>query len=176
VFWQVGSKLPRERLDREFAALTRRSTSDLRREKWTAAARYQRSVDVRYKGQGYELRVPYTADLLTAFHAEHQRRYGYRYEGRDLELVTLRLRAVVKSRRAELRLPNVAISGAGNAKVAVFFAGKKTPARLLNREQMAANKRYKGPAVVTEYSATTMILPGAKFWIDGAGNLLISLV
>ena len=34
-------------------------------------------MDVRYRGQGYELNVPYTRNVLRDFRSEHQRRYGY---------------------------------------------------------------------------------------------------
>jgi len=32
-----------------------------------------------------------------------------------------------------------------------------------------------GPAVITEYSATTVIPPGKKYWMDGAENLVIQV-
>ena len=50
-------------------------------------------MEVRYRGQGYELNVPYSRDLIHAFRREHQRRYGYSYADREVELVTLRLRS-----------------------------------------------------------------------------------
>ena len=55
------------------------------------------SVDVRYRGQGYELNLPFTSSVLKAFHAEHERRYGYSHPDREVELVTVRLRATVES-------------------------------------------------------------------------------
>ena len=58
VLWRVADKLPIERLEREFAALRRRAEKDFRDEEWTGAINHQRSVDVRYQGQGYELNVP----------------------------------------------------------------------------------------------------------------------
>ncbi len=54
---------------------------------------------MRYRGQGYELNVPYTRGMIEAFRREHERRYGYSYPGREVELVTLRLRARIKSRK-----------------------------------------------------------------------------
>ena len=63
--------------------LRRRAEKDFRDEKWTGAIKHQRSVDVRYQGQGYELNVPYTRNLIRDFRSEHQRRYGYSYPARD---------------------------------------------------------------------------------------------
>ena len=63
VLWRVAEQAPNaRRLEREFATLRRRAEKDFRAEKWKGAIRYQRSVDVRYQGQGYELNVPYTHD------------------------------------------------------------------------------------------------------------------
>ncbi len=88
---------PSQRLEREFAALRRRAEKDFRAEKWKGTISHERSVDVRYQGQGYELNVPYTRNLIRDFRREHQRRYGYNYPTREVELVTLRLRSTIKS-------------------------------------------------------------------------------
>ena len=80
VLWRVADKLPiAAGCEREFAALRRRAEKDFRDEKWKGAINHQRSVDVRYQGQGYELNVPYTRYLIRDFRSEHQRRYGYNY-------------------------------------------------------------------------------------------------
>ena len=175
VLWRVAEKLPRERLAAEFAALTRRAEIELGDENWRGRAQYQRSVDVRYQGQGYELNVPYAGKLIEAFQQEHQRRYGYRYEKRDLELVTLRLRAIVKSPQ---------ISGGSRAarkpdqapeRAAVFMSGKRVLTSIYEREALSRGKTYAGPAIVAEYSATTVIPPKTRFQVDHSGNLIVSL-
>ena len=71
-----------------------------RSERWNGAIRHKLSVDVRYQGQGYELNVPYSRSLIRDFCHEHQRRYGYTYPAREVELVTLRLRSTIKSQAA----------------------------------------------------------------------------
>ena len=47
-------------------------------------------------------------------------------------------------------------------KIGLRFAGKLLPAMVRARESMAPGKRFTGPAVVTEYSATTVVPPGAR--------------
>jgi|GEM_PF-5472126 len=48
--------------------------------------------------------------------------------------------------------------------------------RLKSRNSgMKAGQRHIGPAVVTEYSATTVVPPGNKFWLDTSGNLTIKV-
>jgi N-methylhydantoinase A/oxoprolinase/acetone carboxylase beta subunit len=40
---------------------------------------------------------------------------------------------------------------------------------------MIVAKKYTGPAVVTEYSATTVVPPGKRYWVDNAGNLIVEI-
>ncbi len=190
VLWRVAEKIPIAALDREFAMLRSRAERDFRTEKWKGAIRYQRSVDVRFQGQGYELNVPYTRNLIRDFRNEHQRRYGYSYPAREVELVTLRLRAIVKS--AQSRIAQGSASGhvgtgaparGGRAKpgkvvpdsAPVFFSGKKLAADILSRDALLVGKKYYGPTVVTEYSATTAVPPGMTFRLDRPGNLIIEI-
>ena len=175
VLWQVAGDLPGERLGAEFTALTRRAEIDLRNEKWKGSRQYQRTVDVRYKGQGYELNVPYSCDLLAAFHREHQRRYGYSYQNRELELVTLRLRATVKSPLTRWLNKPGSQSPQPIERATVFMTAEPVIASIYERERLASAKTYTGPAIVTEYSATTVIPPRTKFCVDRAGNLVVSL-
>jgi N-methylhydantoinase A len=188
VLWRVAEKLPadqleKDRLEREFAALRRRAEKDFRDEKWTGAIKYQLSVDVRYQGQGYELNVPYTRNLIRDFRHEHQRRYGYSYPARAVELVTLRLRATIKSQQTRGHVGTGATARPGRAKpgnalkdsAAVHLSGKKLSAAILSRDVLPAGKKYSGPAVITEYSATTAVPPGMAFRIDRSGNLIIEI-
>ena len=72
VLWPVAASLPAKPLDREFAGLRRRAEKDFRQEHWIGEINYQPSVDVRYRGQGYELNIPYTRNLIQDFCREHQ--------------------------------------------------------------------------------------------------------
>ena len=188
VLWPVGEEVPVARLEREFAALRRHAEMDFRAEQWKGTIRHQRSVDARYRGQGYELNVPYTRHMLRDFRSEHQRRYGYNYPTREVELVTLRLRATIKSQQsAMVSTPGHVGSGAparpGRAKpgsvspdcAPVSFSGKRLQAAIHSRDSLVAGRKYSGPAVVTEYSATTVIPSGVGFEKDRAGNLIIEI-
>jgi len=46
---------------------------------------------------------------------------------------------------------------------------------VLARADILPGKTRTGPAVITEYSATTVVLPGKKFWVDTAENLVIKI-
>jgi len=174
VLWRALDKLPGRQLDQEFSRLRRKAEQDLRQEGWRGKINCDLSVDVRYRGQGYELNVPYTRELMEAFRREHERRYGYGYPGRDVELVTLRLRARIKSDNLKTAVTETPRELGGKAlhKAPVIFGGKKVAAAVHAREGLRPGQKFRGPAIVTEYSATTVVPPGKRFWIDRAGNLV----
>ncbi len=133
-------------------------------EDWTGKPKLECSVDMRYVGQGYELGVPWRKNtaLIEDFHAAHQRRYGYHHPGREVEAVTLRLRASLPqqaNRPVELREKNqVTKSAARNA--SVFFGGRAVRTPILDRSSIARNFKVNGPLIITEYTATTAVPSG----------------
>jgi N-methylhydantoinase A len=186
VLWRVAGKVPFAELEKEFSRLSRSSQQDFRAEGWAGGIREHRSADLRYRGQGYELNIPLQRSLLADFHAAHARRYGYSHPGREVELVTLRLRATVKSPQARVASRRGDSSPAAAKltdqsstsrpeRLPVIFSGKKLTIAIYERNQLAVGKRYSGPAVITEYSATTVVPPGMRFWADAAGSLLVNV-
>jgi N-methylhydantoinase A len=187
VLWRVSGKLPHPQLDREFTALKKQAAKDFQEEAWPGRIHYQPSVDIRYRGQGYELNLPFTKNLQKEFEQEHHRRYGYAHPTREQELVTLRLRAAVKSTlggtAALGSLPRAKPRGPGRAKpglpstpkAPVLFDSKKLATAIYPREALKPGHIYHGPAIITEYSATTVIPPGKRFHIDPASNLIVTI-
>jgi len=184
VLWRVSGEIPHVRLKREFAELEKRAARVFEEEGWSGKARLEKSVDVRYCGQGYELSIPLSKNLLKDFEREHQRRYGYIHPSREVELVTLRLRAVVKTPRLRadhvgtgtLARPGQTTLGSSSTfKAQVPFAAKKRETKTYSRDNLHPGKKYSGPAIITEYSATTVIPPGKRFHLDRAGNLIITI-
>jgi N-methylhydantoinase A len=183
VLWRVAA-LPTKALHTEFVALRRKAEKDFRAERWKGKLRHRQSVDVRYQGQGYELNIPLTSRLLSDFHDAHRRRYGYTHPDRPVELVTLRLRSTMPSSDAGLATAGVGRpkkSPSKNAEsklktartIEAVFAGKLQPAALYARDELTAGRKFSGPAVISEYSATTVVPPGMRFSVDAAQNLLI---
>ena len=190
VLWRTLDELPVKRLNKEFGNLRRQADKDFRAERWRGTIRRQLSVDVRYRGQGYELNIPYTSGLIAAFRREHMRRYGYSYPAREIELVTLRLRAIMKSPQSSLSASHLgetqlrtlaperespARRGLDLERTSVFFEGKKIIAATCDRDSLRPGRKYPGPAMITEYSATTFVPPGKRFWLDRTRNLLIQI-
>jgi N-methylhydantoinase A len=180
VLWRVSREIPHTKLNGEFVALEQAATRDFAGEGWNGAPRFIRTVDLRYRGQGYELNLPLTRNLISEFEQEHRRRYGYTHPKREIEIVTLRLRAGLKSSRSHAtadagRTVREKIGRTSASAAVVFFDGHKVKAKIYAREELSARKTFRGPAIVTEYSATTIVPPGKRFRIDDAGNLIIAV-
>ena len=172
---------------RNFASWRRRRRKNFARNEWRGTPQYERSLDLRYRGQGYELNVPaandVNEDVTARFHDEHQRRYGYHHAGREIELVTLRLRVRLKTpqleshpkatrrQTARKKLPRVAPV----ERAPVFFHDKRVTTPVFERDDLVPGRPMRGPAVITEYSATTVIPPGKRFWVDASENLIIKI-
>jgi N-methylhydantoinase A len=122
------------------------------------------------------LNLAYGADVLKRFHAEHKRRYGYSSPERDLEIVTVRMRGRVASPEKLSRLKIREEQGRLKASSQmVHFAGRRYKTQIIPRSSIQQGRGYRGPAIITEYSATTVIPPGLRYQKDRAGNLLIEL-
>jgi N-methylhydantoinase A len=171
-----GHKLPVRELDKVFSELRRSIAAELKREDWHGRAGYEPSADLRYRGQGYEINLPYGPDLLQRFHAEHKRRYGYSSPEREVEIVTLRLRGRVASPE---KLSAMKVEPGGPdlkaTTAAVIFGNRRVPTRILPRSSLKARTWLRGPAVITEYSATIVVPPGFRVQADKAGNLLVEV-
>jgi N-methylhydantoinase A len=177
VLLRVQDKLPSAELEREFRALEKRAERDFRSEKWPGRPKHLRSIDVRYLGQGYELNIPFARLMIREFHAAHRRRYGYDHPNREVEFVTLRLRSVVKSPQASLAPWSFERKERQRPKPAYVSAvlDREQKVAVYERNDLIVGRKYSGPAIVTEYSATTVIPANKRFWIDRAGNQIIAV-
>lgn len=173
------AEMPIETMKAVFEDLENAAQTDFKAEAWTGNVEFSRGVDVRYKGQGYELNVPFSLRIPQDFEREHKKSYGYIHQ-RDLEIVTLRLRATLRQpqerpgrrRPAPLRRRQPATT---SDRCEAFFEGRKLVAHVYERASLVPARAHRGPAIVTEYSATTVVPPGMKFYQDGAGALIIEI-
>jgi N-methylhydantoinase A len=121
-------------------------------------------------------------NVIAGFHEEHQRRYGYHHASREIELVTLRLRARLRTAEPPFQATLQEIARETSTKRAVpverasvSFHDKAVITPVFERGHLVPGQSLRGPAVVTEYSATTVIPPGKRFWVDEAENLIIQI-
>lgn len=144
-----------------------------------AQSALSRSADLRYRGQGFELRVDWSADAVGSFHRLHQHTYGYADPSREVEIVTLRVQAVAKTHRPKPR-PQALIRGEGRqARIGshrVFEEGRWRRAGLYERARLRPGDRVTGPAVIVELSATTFVPRHWTAAVDGWGNLVLTTV
>jgi N-methylhydantoinase A len=183
LLWRFADRLPQERLQREFRTLEEAAQKEFRAERWPGAPQFERTLDLRYRGQGYELNVPAGENVTARFHDEHRRRYGYHHAGREIELVTLRLRARVRTPQSQFkrkaaprrmaRKPSPRLAPVERAPV--LFDNKIVITPVFERGDLVPGRGMRGPAVITEYSATTVIPGGKRFWVDASDNLIIKV-
>ncbi|MGD0156141.1 MAG: hydantoinase/oxoprolinase family protein [Terracidiphilus sp.] len=142
----------------------------------------ERSVDLRYRGQGFELNVAYDAQAperaMEAFHELHRQRYGFADAARPVEIVNVRVRMIAASEPYEPERSAPA-EGDGSAALSVerdvWFEGGWKPTRFLRRELLVPGDAIAGPAMITEYTAATLVLPGCTARVDGLENLVIDV-
>ncbi|HZT97657.1 MAG TPA: hydantoinase/oxoprolinase family protein [Chloroflexota bacterium] len=142
-------------------------------------SRLERRLDVRYEGQSFSLSLPHGPDLGSRFHEAHQARFGYRHEGRTVEVVAARLTVRTPSPDAvSLRPVTNAASGNGNRRP-ILFGGVdgnlgSFAAAIYTRHQCDNEASIEGPAVVEQYDSTIVIPPTWKASPLDTGALLLS--
>ena len=164
------------RLEAAFRDLEKRANRQMRDEGWKGVG--FRSADMRYVGQGYELNLPWGPGLLSRFHDAHRKRYGYADPARPVEVVNIRVRLVAPTDPVPLKRRAPAGKDARKAivkKRRAWFAGRRVNVPVYNRDLLRPGNRFPGPALVVEYSATTVVLPGSLARVDGWGNLIIEV-
>lgn len=174
------------RLGDLFADLEERGRAEFAAEGIEGTA--HRTVDVRYRRQGYELNVAWDEQApertVEAFHQLHRRHYGFSDGGRPIEIVNLRLRMVAAGEPYEPeRTEPVPGDGAAAffAERPVFFHdassdGRFFPARFYRRDRLRPGDVVHGPAMITEYTAATVVPPESSAQVDCFGNLVISVI
>jgi len=144
--------------------------------------------DLRYVGQGYELRVPFPsgtldstaiAQVFAAFQSLHKAEYGHVFAHSPIEIVNIRLTGI--GVMPKIAPPQVSGHGAlADALVktapCVFrvnggLARVETP--FYHRERLAVGAAFAGPAVIIQQDTTTVAPPGTHLVAAAGGNLII---
>ena len=175
-------------LERRFRNLEQAGRMALENEGFPSErARIERQLDIRYAGQAYELTIPFRARFMDLFHREHERAYGHAQRGRPLQVVNLRVRLTIptpkprlKTRKSKPEIGNWKIETgkpAGAAKVKrkqVWFEGRLRTTPVYSRDRLSPGVRFRGPAVVVEYSSTTIVPPDYECAVDQYLNLVLA--
>lgn len=138
----------------------------------------ERSLDLRYKGQGYELNVPYSSVAAETFHQQHELHFGFADCSRQLEIVNIRVRLRLATepfsfseKTMEQGDGSRAVCGMGK----VYFDGAWIAASIYRRDLLRPGDSIQGPALIGEYTSTTVLPPGCSLEVDHRDNLLITV-
>ena len=174
-----------DRLNRELAELEAELREQLRNDGIPESEiAVNRSLDCRYVGQGYELRVPLAADgyedcTLDEFHRLHEQEYGHAFRD-PIEIVNLRVTAIGKRPTLGEAL---AVSGGsldeallGEGESVFLQNGRLEPMRTihLDRARLPIGEPIHGPAVIFQRDTTAIVPPGWTAQAEASGNLRLS--
>ena len=149
-----------------------------------------RSVDCRYVGQGYELRVSLPegeinkANIVQTWermHELHRSEYGHAFPENPVELVNLRVSGVGRTPK----IARVSLSGERSMEKArlreqdVHFQSngslESLPTVFYNREHLPVGEEIEGPAIVFQKDTTTVLPPDTSATLEDNGNLIVEL-
>lgn len=161
---------PLSRLRRTIAGLRREAARGLR----DAEISFVEVADIRYVGQSHEVPVAFGDDLVSRFHAEHARLFGYSEPKRSVEIVNLRVTGHVAgaSRLREAASPSPTRSPRTRTQ-RVLVAGEWLEAPIHARSDRPPRAGIVGPALICEFSATTFVPPSWRARVRNGGHLEI---
>jgi len=135
------------------------------------AIRNELWVDMRYRGQSYELEVELHPHFVDEFHEAHRRMFGHSAAQAAVEVVNLRLRAhaagpaIVPPRLARRASP-LALS---HTRVLAGNSYRTMP--VYERDAIGAGVHLSGPMIIVELSSTAYVSPEFSLRCDDYGNL-----
>jgi N-methylhydantoinase A len=153
---------------------------------------FQRSVDVRYKGQGYEIEVPISgiglrgsdaasvrAEVAKRFSQQYERAYGRVLGRADLEAITWRVRAEAgqEAKAASAAVRPASADAASGRRRRIYFGPRVgfEDAPVYDRYSMASGSIGVGPALLQERETTVVVPPHAQWRVDEHMNLRVRL-
>ena len=137
----------------------------------------ERVAEMRYAGQAHELAIPVAGEpdsavLADAFNASYERAYGHCNRDEAIEIVNLRVAAIVPVSQLRLRAQQADGAGAGGER-AVWFRNDFQPTAVYERHRIPIGNQIAGPAIVEEGGATTVVFPGWRMERDEHDNLIL---
>jgi len=143
---------------------------------------FHRSVDLRYVGQSFTLNLPIANDgldrlsLQDDFHTTHDRTFGHAAPGEPVELVNLRVAALLPCAELSVRFaPGQRAEPPPRDKRRVFFAGQFVSCPVYDRADLPSELELSGPLVVDEPGSSTIVWPRDKLRVDKLGNLRVEV-
>ncbi|MFP3287965.1 MAG: hydantoinase/oxoprolinase family protein [Acidilobus sp.] len=125
---------------------------------------FVRLLDVRYRGQGWELTIRAPQDLSPgsvreAFERAHREAYGFTLD-RPVEVVAARVFAVIRRPRVNLGEAKEGGEATPTAHRRAYISGSWDEVPVYRREELPKGFRVEGPAIIEEYSSTIVVPRG----------------
>jgi N-methylhydantoinase A len=151
--------------------------------------RLVRAMDLRHKGQGYELTVEIPEDLylrgsvsdLAAFFYEHYKdKYGHAHTNLPVELITCRLSSAGPPPDVPIQMggggiPDAATVLKGTRPVYFPEVGRHVDTPVYDRYRLTGGTAFAGPAVIEERECTVIAGPSCRVRVDPHANLFLDL-
>jgi N-methylhydantoinase A len=168
-----------DRLDRYFSPIVAQGIQDVKNQGIPEDhIEIQRSLDIRYVGQSYELNIPFFNNFLDIFHETHSSTYGYSYSDKPIEIVNIRLRAIGK-------VPTIWLKSDSDIRIDTKPTVKDLiPVEMRDGieyipmyiyEQLSAGTRFDGPALILSADTTILVNHMDHITVDVQHNLLIDV-
>ena len=146
--------------------------------------RIARIADMRYRGQGFNIRVPIdnctdVRSMRTRFDAKYQAHYGRVYPDVEIELVNLRLIASVRAEKPFVPARSAPATGSvldakkGVRRAWFGMSAGHFDCPVFDRYRLGAGHAHQGTAFVEERETTTLIGPGGSFEVSDYGMLIV---
>ena len=185
--FQISNQVDADRLTRDFDRMQTELAIQFKQDGLQPSdITYHRSGDLRYVGQGYELRVPFTTGNVDAaslshvfevFQSIHLSEYGHIFEDSPIEIVNIRLTGSGNMPKIKLQSAAASRDSQPLDTRPCFFRSdgilQQQDTVLYQRETLASKQRIHGPAIILQKDTTIVIPPGASAINDPSNNLLI---
>ncbi len=149
---------------------------------------YEKSVDMRYKGQFHEVELPLPKGplsdamreyMVNGFHKKHEDLYGYRDEV-ETEVINLR-----RSCYGKVVVPERKAMPWSSPDAKKFIKGKRdvyfeeefgfVPTNIFDGDRMQPGNIVEGPAIVEQKATTVVVPPKARLEVTTYGDYLLRL-
>lgn len=133
---------------------------------------FERFLDARYRRQSHEITIPYRKNFVRTFHQAHEKQYRYLRPEGEVEVVTLRTRAITKKEKPSLPRLARARRRIESKREELFFDNKLIEVSCYRRDDFFAGFKFSGPALILESMSTLFIPPGFRCEVDDWGDIL----
>jgi N-methylhydantoinase A len=181
------SEVAPEEVNGTFEPLAAQALAQLRSDGFAPERiRIERSLDMRYAGQGYEIAVPCTAEplgvsdlkeLRIAFDQQHRSMFGHMAAEEPVEIVSYRVRGVGLVPPVEppkFERSGAALKDARRGTRRARFDGKEFDCPIYQREQLDVGSTFAGPAILEQLDCTTVVRPGQTARVDEWKSLIVT--